>query len=93
MCHVKVMWTSIYQQKKVFKDVRYFKKVASSCEQFVPEKIKTDVDFGLKIEKKFSIYIAKIGIFFNFEIKSSLCTSVFNFSTISQILETKFYVL
>ena len=40
----------------------------------------------------FAIYIAKIELFFNFETKSSLSTSIFIFTTISQILERKFYL-
>ena len=34
ICRVKVTWTFIYQQKEVFEDMWYFRKVASSCEQF-----------------------------------------------------------
>ena len=59
------------------------------------EKI-TDVDrllFVMMIKNEFPIYFAKIELFFNFEIKSSLSTSVFIFSNISKIFETKCYVL
>ena len=47
----------------------------------------------LKMEKKFPIYFAKIELFLNCETKSSLSTSVFIFSNISKIWETKFDVL
>ena len=59
------------------------------------KKIEMDVDilFGSKLKKKISTYIAKIELFFNFETKSCLSTSVFIFTTISQILKRKFYVL
>ena len=60
------------------------------------EKIKTDVDRQLSVfpmKKHFPIYYAKIGLFFYFVTKSSLSTSVFIYSKISQILETKYYVL
>ena len=60
------------------------------------EKIKTDVDgilLFLIMEKKISVYFAKIELFIISEIKSSLSTSVFIFSTISQILKTKFHVV
>ena len=59
------------------------------------EKIKMDVDRLLLIlimKTKFPIYFAKIELFSNFETKSSLSTSVFIFSAISQILKTTFYV-
>ena len=58
------------------------------------ENIKTDVDrllLFLTIKQNFPIYFAKIELFFNFETKSSLPTSVFIFSTISQIFKRKFY--
>ena len=58
-------------------------------------KIKTDVDrllLVLTMNKIFPICIAKIKLFFNFETKSSLYTSVFIFTAISQILKRKFYV-
>ena len=60
------------------------------------EKIETDVYrllLVLKMNKNFPIYFAKIEISFNFEIKSSLSTSVLVFSTLTQILKRKFYVL
>ena len=59
------------------------------------EKIETDVDGLLLvlIMKKNSIYFAKNDLFFIFETKSSLSTSVFIFSTVSQILKTKFHVV
>ena len=59
------------------------------------EKIKTDVDklfFFFTVKKNFPIYFAKIELLFNFETKSSLSTSVFIFSAISQILNRKFHV-
>ena len=59
------------------------------------EKIKTDVDkllLVLTMNKIFPIYIAEIELFLNFETKTSLSTSVFIFTTISQFSETKFYV-
>ena len=57
------------------------------------EKIKADVDillFVLTVKKSFLIYFAKIELSFNFETKSSLFTSVFIFSTISQIVKKNF---
>ena len=39
------------------------------------------------------MYFDKIELFFNFEIKSSLSTSIFMFPTISKILKRKFYVV
>ena len=58
------------------------------------EKIKSDVDRLLVVSKlkKSSILAKHIGIFFIVATKSSLSTSLFIFSTISQILKTKFYV-
>ena len=53
------------------------------------EKIETDVDqllLVLTMNTIFPIYIAKIELFFNFETKSSLSTSVFIFTTIFQNL-------
>ena len=47
----------------------------------------------LTMKTNFPIYFAKTEIFFNFETKISLSTSDFIFSTISQILNRKFYVL
>ena len=49
--------------------------------------------FGFNIEKNNSIYFAKIELFFIFETKSSLFTSVSISYTIFQILKTKFDVL
>ena len=60
------------------------------------EKIKTEVDrllLVLTIKRIFPIYFAKIDLFFNFESKSSLSTSVFILSTIFQILKGTFHVL
>ena len=60
------------------------------------EKIKTDVDgllFVLTVKKNFPIYFAKFELFFNLDTKSSLFTSIFIFSTISQIFKRKMYVL
>ena len=60
------------------------------------EKIKADVDrllLVLKMKKKLPIYFTKTELFLNFEIKCNLSTSVFSFSTISQILSRKFYGL
>ena len=68
------------------------------------EKIETDVDkllLVLPVKKNVPIssilekYIcfAKIELLFYFETKSSLFSSVFMFSTISQILKRKFYLL
>ena len=62
----------------------------------IVEKIKTDVDkllLVLTMKIFFSIYFAKIELFLNFETKRSLSTSVFIFSTISQILKRNCYVL
>ena len=59
------------------------------------EKIKTDVDRLLLVstmKKQCPIYFAETELFFNFETKNSLSTSVFIF-TISQISKIKFYVL
>ena len=59
------------------------------------EKIKTDVDGLLSVlimKTKISVYFAKIKLFFIFETRNGLSTSVFIFSTISQILKTKFHV-
>ena len=56
------------------------------------EKIETDVDkllLVLTMNRIFPIYIAKIELFFNFETKSSLSTSIFIFTIISQILKKK----
>ena len=53
------------------------------------EKIETDVDrllLVLTMNKNVPIYFAKIELSFNFEIKSSLFTSVFVFSAVSKIL-------
>ena len=59
------------------------------------KKIKTDVDklMILTMKHEFSIYFAKIELFFSFETKSSLSTSVFISSTISQISKKKFDLL
>ena len=59
------------------------------------DRIKTDVDRLLLVPKmkkmfNFTKYISKP--FFSIKTKSNLSTSVFIFSTIFQILETKFYV-
>ena len=48
--------------------------------------------FGFDNGKKISIDFNKIELFFSFQTKNSLSTSVFIISTISQMLETKFYV-
>ena len=59
------------------------------------DKIYTDVNkllLVLTMKKKFLIYFVKIEIFWNLETKSSLSKSVFIFSNIPEILETKFYV-
>ena len=59
------------------------------------EKIETNVDRLLsvsKLNKNFG-YIAEIELFFNFEIKSSLSTSIFILSIVSQILKRIFHVL
>ena len=58
------------------------------------EKIKTDVDRLLlvsTIKTYFPIYFAKTELF-NFETRSTLSTSLFILSTISQILNRTFYV-
>ena len=47
----------------------------------------------LTMNNFFSIYFAKIELFFNFETKSSLSTSVYIFPPISQILKGKFHIL
>ena len=50
------------------------------------EKIGTDVDkllLVLTMNTNFPVYIAKIELFFNFETKSSLSTSVFMLTIIS----------
>ena len=39
----------------------------------------------------FPVYIHKIKLFFNFQTKNGVSTSVFIFSVISQILKTKVY--
>ena len=60
------------------------------------EKIKTDVDKPLLVlitKNNVPVHFAKIALYFIFGTKSSLSTSVFIFSTISQILKTKFYVV
>ena len=49
--------------------------------------------FSFNNENIFSVYFAKTELFFIFGTKSSLSTSVFIFSTISQILKTKFHVV
>ena len=57
------------------------------------EKMKTDVDRLISVlimKKKFPIYVSKIELLVIFETKSSLC--IIYFSTISQILKTKFHV-
>ena len=62
----------------------------------MPEKIKTDVNkllLVLIMKTNFPIYFSKIELFFNFETKSRISTSVSIFSNISEILETKFYAL
>ena len=59
------------------------------------EKMKTDVDrllLVLIMEKNFQNILWNY-TFIIFETKSSLSTSFFNFSTISHIFKTKFYVL
>ena len=52
-------------------------------------KVKLDVDI-LLLKKKILIDFAKIEIFIIFQTKSSLSTSSFIFSTIYQILKTKY---
>ena len=59
------------------------------------EKIKTNVGrllLVLIMKTNFPIYFAKIELFFNFETKCTLSTSVFIFPNTSKILETTFYV-
>ena len=78
--HVNVLITSIF-----------FSRIRD-----IVEKMKTDVDRLLSvliIRHKCPIHFAEIELFFIFETKSSLYTSVFIFSTISQILEKKFDVI
>ena len=60
------------------------------------EMIKTDVDgllLVLIMKQIFRYIFLKFNLFFIFEAKSSLSISVLIFSTISQILKSKFYVL
>ena len=59
------------------------------------EEITTDVDIlllVLQMKKNFRYILIKLNVL-NFETKSSLSTTVFMFSTISQILKCKFHVL
>ena len=61
------------------------------------EKMKTDVDIILLIlitkrKRKVLIDLVKLKLFFIFQTKSCLSTSVCIFSTIFQILKTKFHV-
>ena len=50
------------------------------------------LNFFMTVTKKIPIYFAKIELFYKFETKTNLSTSVFIFSTISQILKIIFYV-
>ena len=68
--------------------VEYLQLVERQCNLFVINILMNNITNNREIAPFF-----QSAVFFNFEIKISLSTSVFIFYTIPKILETKFYVL